>query len=158
MKLVLEAMKLQPCNPGFVDARDAILLADSLLNGARHADMIWEVFARRGLGADAIQGEANLLDDGVPGFRLPGQVLGSSEPETIEHFRVYPQPAGDWAELVFPQRTAAFQLKLYDAAGREIRNYAIAAGHSARISLEGLKAGVYFLGTGKGRALRLIKY
>lgn len=158
MQLVLEAMKLQPCNPGFADGRDAILLADSLLNGARHADIIWEVFARRGLGADAIQGDANLLDDGAAGFKLPSQVTGITETAGMEGFRIYPQPAGDWVELSFTRKAQPFALHLFDAAGREMRSYAIPAGTSARLSLDELRPGIYFLGTGTGRAQRLIKY
>ncbi|KAE8151516.1 extracellular metallo proteinase MEP [Aspergillus avenaceus] len=53
MKLVMDAMALQPCNPNFVQARDAILDADTALtNGANHCE-IWKGFAKRGLGADA---------------------------------------------------------------------------------------------------------
>jgi hypothetical protein len=158
MKLVLEAMKLQPCNPGFVDARDAILLADSLLNGARHADMIWETFARRGLGADASQGEANLLDDGVAGFKLPSQVMHAAETAGLEGFHIFPQPAGDWLELAFPRHAQSFKLYLYDGTGRTLRSFSIPAGISARISLEGLKPGCYFLGTGNGAARRVLKF
>lgn len=50
MKLVLDAMALQPCNPTFVLARDAILDADKFLtNGANQCE-IWSGFAKRGLG------------------------------------------------------------------------------------------------------------
>ena len=158
MKLVLEAMKLQPCNPGFVDARDAILLADSLLNAARHADMIWETFARRGLGADAVQGDANLLDDGVAGFKLPSQVMGASASAGLEGFHLFPQPAFDWLDLAFPRHTQPFNLYLYDGTGRTLRTFSIPAGISARITLEGLKPGCYFLGTGNGAARSVLKF
>ena len=33
LQLVMDGMKLQPCSPGFVDGRDAILEADMLTNG-----------------------------------------------------------------------------------------------------------------------------
>jgi PKD repeat protein len=71
MRLVLDGMKLQPCNPGFVDGRDAILLADRLNNGGANQCMIWEVFARRGLGASASQGSASSRSDQVEAFDLP---------------------------------------------------------------------------------------
>jgi len=35
MQLIMEGMKLQPCDPGMVDGRDAILAADLALNGGR---------------------------------------------------------------------------------------------------------------------------
>ena len=46
MQLVIDGMKLTPCNPGFVDARDAILLADELNNGGANQASIWAAFAR----------------------------------------------------------------------------------------------------------------
>ncbi|KAI1809534.1 fungalysin metallopeptidase [Poronia punctata] len=52
-KLVLDAMALQPCNPTFVSARDAILDADEALTGGDNACEIWTAFAKRGVGKDA---------------------------------------------------------------------------------------------------------
>jgi extracellular elastinolytic metalloproteinase len=53
MNLVMEGMKLQPCSPGFVDGRNAILAADVALYGGTNQCLIWKVFARRGLGFSA---------------------------------------------------------------------------------------------------------
>ncbi|KAH7027945.1 extracellular metallo proteinase MEP [Microdochium trichocladiopsis] len=53
MKLVVDAMALQPCNPNFVQARDAILDADKALTGGVNACIIWTAFAKRGLGDGA---------------------------------------------------------------------------------------------------------
>jgi Fungalysin metallopeptidase (M36) len=44
LQLVVDGMKLQPCDPGFVDGRDAILLADQLLTDG-------ETSARSGTGS-----------------------------------------------------------------------------------------------------------
>ena len=71
IQLVMTGLKLQPCAPGFVDGRDAILAADRLLYGGVNRRLIWEVFARRGLGADADQGDPDDRADGVAGFQLP---------------------------------------------------------------------------------------
>jgi hypothetical protein len=48
-ELVTDAMRITPQEPTFLDARDAILNADTGLGGDDH-DLIWEVFARRGMG------------------------------------------------------------------------------------------------------------
>ncbi|RZK47797.1 MAG: hypothetical protein EOO59_17390, partial [Hymenobacter sp.] len=56
LKLVLDGCKLQVCNPGFLDGRDAILKADSLNNRGANTSLIWAVFARRGMGYSAVQG------------------------------------------------------------------------------------------------------
>ena len=71
MRLVLEAMKLQPCGPGFVDGRDAILKADELLNGGKNKKLIWTTFAKRGLGYSADQGASSSRADGSEAFDLP---------------------------------------------------------------------------------------
>ncbi|MBR9859606.1 T9SS type A sorting domain-containing protein [bacterium] len=71
MQLVIEGMKLQPCSPGFVDGRDAILLADELLYNGRNQRIIWEAFARRGLGYEADQGSTLSRSDGISSFDIP---------------------------------------------------------------------------------------
>ncbi|PWY85466.1 extracellular elastinolytic metallo proteinase [Aspergillus eucalypticola CBS 122712] len=53
MKLVVDGMALQPCNPNFVQARDAILDADIVLTGGKNRCEIWRGFAKRGLGQGA---------------------------------------------------------------------------------------------------------
>ena len=68
MALVTEALKLQPCNPGFVDGRDAIIAADQALYNGDNACLIREAFARRGLGDNASQGNANSNTDGTESF------------------------------------------------------------------------------------------
>ncbi len=71
LDIVTEALKLQSCDPGFVDARDAILQADQNINGGANECLIWEAFARRGLGDSADQGSRYSRFDGVSAFDLP---------------------------------------------------------------------------------------
>lgn len=71
MALVTEAMKLQPCSPGFVDGRDAILAADQAIYGGANRCVIWEAFARRGLGYSADQGSTGSRGDGTEAFDVP---------------------------------------------------------------------------------------
>ncbi len=71
LQLVMDGIKLQPCNPGFVDGRDAILLADQLNSGGANQCLIWEVFANRGLGFSADQGSSTSRTDQVEAFDLP---------------------------------------------------------------------------------------
>lgn len=80
LTLVIEAMKLQPCGPGYLDGRDAILAADKLLYNNAHRCLIWEAFARRGMGADALQGSANSTGDETPGYSLPNVCQTAVEP------------------------------------------------------------------------------
>lgn len=71
MQLVIEGLKLQPCNPGMIDGRDAILQADQLLYNGAHECLIWEVFANRGFGFSASQGNASSRTDQVEAFDIP---------------------------------------------------------------------------------------
>ncbi|MEP7197171.1 MAG: M36 family metallopeptidase [Saprospiraceae bacterium] len=63
IQLVMDGMKLQPCSPGFVDGRNAILKADQMNNNGVNQCLIWDVFARRGVGFAASQGNSNLVGD-----------------------------------------------------------------------------------------------
>ncbi|HEX2044798.1 MAG TPA: M36 family metallopeptidase [Gaiellaceae bacterium] len=49
-ELVTEGMRLSPPNPSFLDMRNAILQADTAVNGGLDEEHIWEVFAERGMG------------------------------------------------------------------------------------------------------------
>ena len=64
LQLTVDGLKLQPCRPSFVDARDAILQADEVNYGGQHVCELWQAFAKRGLGVDASSG-------GHESFSLP---------------------------------------------------------------------------------------
>ncbi|HLP78915.1 MAG TPA: M36 family metallopeptidase, partial [Candidatus Paceibacterota bacterium] len=53
LQLVTEGLRLCPPNPNFVQARDAILLADRVLTQGANATEIWAAFTKRGLGYEA---------------------------------------------------------------------------------------------------------
>ena len=79
LNLVVEAMKLTACDPGFVDGRNAILNADDVLYGNGVAGsrtgpnrcIIYSAFARRGVGLSANQGNTNSTSDGAFAYDLP---------------------------------------------------------------------------------------
>ena len=79
MALVTEGLKLQPCSPGFVDGRDAILAADIALYGGANQCLIWEAFAKRGLGQSADQGSSDSRFDGAEAFDSPATALEIAE-------------------------------------------------------------------------------
>ncbi len=68
VRLVIEALKYTPCRPGYVDGRDALLLADRLENGGANQCLLWEAFRRRGLGFSAEQGSGDLRTDNREAF------------------------------------------------------------------------------------------
>ncbi len=73
--LVTEGFNLTPCSPGFVDGRNAILAADVALTGGQNACIIWEAFAKRGLGFSASQGSSSSTSDGTAAFDMPQSCL-----------------------------------------------------------------------------------
>jgi hypothetical protein len=74
-QLSIDGMKLQPCSPGFVDGRNAILAADAANYDGDNTCDIWEAFAVRGLGFSASQGSSSNRSDGVEAFDLPAQCV-----------------------------------------------------------------------------------
>lgn len=86
MQLVMDGLKLQPCSPGFVDGRDAILAADDILTGTGapgtglNQCAIWDAFAGRGLGYSASQGSTNSVTDGTPASDMPPWCTGLGAP------------------------------------------------------------------------------
>lgn len=71
LALVTEGLKLQPCTPGFVSARDAILRADQAIYQGRNHCFIWRAFAKRGLGVGASQGDDDNINDGIESYQEP---------------------------------------------------------------------------------------
>lgn len=84
-RLVMEGLRLQPCRPGFLDARNAILAADSILYNGAYKCAIWKAFAKRGMGASAKQGLSSLATDQVAAFDVPSAVFLSkaAAPEVV---------------------------------------------------------------------------
>jgi len=71
LQLVIDGLKLQPCDPSFVEARDAILAADQLDNAGANQCAIWAAFAKRGLGVGAASGSGKKLGDEVASNAVP---------------------------------------------------------------------------------------
>ena len=78
LKLVNEGLKLQPCNPSFVDARDAIFAADLAIFDGKYRCALSKAFSRRGLGKNASSGastnDRTVIEDFTP---ITGNTLSS---------------------------------------------------------------------------------
>lgn len=130
LQLVLDGCKLQVCNPGFLDGRDALLRADSLTNRGANSDLIWNVFARRGMGYGAVQGNRV---NGFPttvgltqAFDLPPRanvVVLASQNSTIvgSTLEAYPNPAQDLLTVRTQlSSTAPMQVTVIDLLGKTV--------------------------------------
>lgn len=70
-QLVVDGMKLQPCRPTFIDARDVILQAEKVLIKGAHQCEIWKGFAKRGLGVGAHTGGIFMGKPRTESFKVP---------------------------------------------------------------------------------------
>lgn len=147
LQLVLEGMKYQPCRPGMLDGRNGILKADSVLNRAANSALIWQVFARRGMGFNAVQGSSNSITDQTAGFALP-PALSTTKRLNEQQLEIYPNPANN--QLVVRTQVSSKSVvgvELLTLMGQVVRTTSASA---AAIQQEGVKlntaelsAGVY---------------
>ncbi|REC64855.1 metalloprotease [Chryseobacterium flavum] len=122
LQLITDALKLQVCNPSFVEGRDAILAAEMTTTQGQDKCMIWNVFARRGLGKNASAGLKNDINDQVEDFTVPAEcVLSTDETTSIKNTKIsiYPNPAKDEFYINFPGNTLGkVSVELYDMTGK----------------------------------------
>ncbi|MBB4599823.1 hypothetical protein HNQ93_000697 [Hymenobacter luteus] len=147
LQLVMDGLKLQACNPGFVDGRNAILKADSLNNKAANSALIWRVFARRGLGFSAKQGSSNLLNDQTAAFDLPSTVTSSRQALSEKLLEVAPNPANGQVRVRTQISSATpVQVELVSILGQRVRVQQVAAARlldGVNIDTADLAGGVY---------------
>ena len=152
MQLVLDGLKLQPCSPGFIDGRDAILAADMASTGGQDQCLIWEVFANRGLGYNASQGDSGNRTDQIEDFNLPPdedpslencEVLSINNIENIT--RVYPNPANGSVNIVSQFIDGATTVKLIDLNGRIVFEGNYNFENKINVDLQNISSGVYIL-------------
>lgn len=151
MQLIVDGMKLQSCNPGFIDGRDAILQADMLANNGVNQCFIWKVFADRGLGFSADQGSTSSRDDQTEAFDLPPNITLPCQNLTIQGFnknslKLYPNPTQDILniESLFGAIGKA-NLKIFDMNGRLIMNKALDFNQTQSLNVSKLNNGVYLI-------------
>ncbi|MES2559420.1 MAG: T9SS-dependent M36 family metallopeptidase [Bacteroidota bacterium] len=148
IQLVIDGLKLQPCSPGFVDARNAILKADSITNGGANKDVIWKTFARRGLGYTASQGASNSVTDGVAKFDLPPGITGVNEAANLaSYIQLSPNPTTGTAVLVLPDQLTEAQVTICDITGKIVVDQMMSTDMNQHITLDmsAYQNGLYFV-------------
>lgn len=145
MALVTEGLKLTPCGPGFVDGRDAILQADQLLYDGDFECLIWEVFANRGLGFSASQGDPDDRNDQVQAFDMPPVCLSAGITELTFPARVYPNPTNDLVNIDLQAAGVLNHLRIVDVTGKVIFDRAKPDNELIQLSTSGWSRGVYML-------------
>ncbi|WP_043023674.1 T9SS-dependent M36 family metallopeptidase [Fluviicola taffensis] len=146
MNLVIEGLKLTNCGPGFVDGRDGILAADQIIYGGVNKCLIWEVFARRGLGFSADQGDPGNRSDQVEAFNLPLEcILGLNEKSAATNIQVYPNPSN--GELTVKNSSSEIQrIELVDLSGKVVyMNTFVNANFEVVLDISILNKGLYLM-------------
>jgi len=87
MQVFVEALKLQPANPTYLDFRDAMLNADLAITGGDNEVAIWTTFARRGMGWSAFDGGSAASNNVREAFDMP--------PGLLFEFIVNPNPVAE---------------------------------------------------------------
>jgi hypothetical protein len=157
LQLVLEGMKLQNCSPGFVDGRNGILEADTVLFGGLYSSIIWQSFAIRGVGYSASEGSTNNLKDGVAAYDLPPGLLQSKSAvaeaatqKSIRGITLSPNPASSYVTLTVGGNKKALTVDLINENGKQIKRYNM-TGESLQVNLPKLASGMYYFKiTGEG--------
>jgi len=153
MQLVIDGLKLQPCSPGFVDGRDAILAADMALTGGEDQCMIWETFARRGLGFNASQGLTTSRTDQVQDFNEPpisDPSLANCNSLSIDEFsnngyKIYPNPVSNELFISTAINFGDVTLTLTDINGRQVLSKNVILSNEISIDISQLQSGLYIL-------------
>ncbi|WP_230379809.1 T9SS-dependent M36 family metallopeptidase [Kaistella gelatinilytica] len=142
---VVNGLKLQACNPTFIDGRDAILAAEAANTTTGGADkcMIWNVFAARGLGIDASAGSKTDINDQTYSYDVPAEcVLATNDVNATKAFSIYPNPAKN--EFFLKSNKSILgkvNVEVFDASGKLVSSQKIAA--TEAVNTQALPNGVY---------------
>lgn len=158
LQLVVDGLKLQPCSPGFVDGRDAILAAVDVNTLIPDEDKdkarctIWNVFAARGVGLSAEQGSSNDRFDQVEAFDSPTEGDGSpclslsvDEASVDSLYSIYPNPSNGQITINVAGTLGDGQVRIFDINGREVYKQDASLQGNVSVNAAGLSTGVYIL-------------
>lgn len=150
MRLVLDGLKLQGCNPTFVTARNALISADQATTGGQDYCLIWEVFARRGLGFGASSGSATSATDQVESFVVPPPgpncTLSANYFENEDMIKVYPNPSNGMINIAINNYSGELNIQIFDLNGRKVYNQNVNDFNLEKaLDLNSLQKGIYLL-------------
>lgn len=151
MQLVMDGLKLQPCSPGFVTGRDAILQADILNNEGVNQCRIWKAFAKRGLGYSASQGSSNSVNDGAQAFDMPPTDILNCEGLSVNDLNnsslsLYPNPTRGEVYLLTDKSYGDTPISITDLTGKNVINTSINfTSQRGTLDISSLPAGVYII-------------
>lgn len=162
LQMVVNGLKLQPCSPSFIEGRDAILQADAVGNAAGDKCVIWNAFAKRGLGVNASAGSKTVLTDQVEDFTVPQECNTSLATQDIKQgdnkFVVFPNPTYDEFFVGnIDKSSKEVLIKMFDMSGKLIFSDSRESTSKKAISTRGFQKGVYMVHIKQGDKIQVEK-
>ena len=150
LQLVTDALKLQVCNPNFVNGRAAILAAEMATTNGADKCMIWNVFAARGLGLNADAGSNTDINDQFGDFTVPTEcVLATDEVKDVKAntISIYPNPAKNEFFINFPKSAMGkVNVEIFDMSGKLVASeYKVSTDEKTAINTANLLNGTYIV-------------
>ncbi|OCA68738.1 T9SS-dependent M36 family metallopeptidase [Chryseobacterium arthrosphaerae] len=150
LQLVMDGLKLQSCNPSFIDGRDAILKADMVGNAGQDKCMIWNAFAKRGLGVNASAGASNVANDQVEDFTVPqdcNTALATQEVKAEDQkFIVFPNPTYDEFFVGnIDKSSKEVKIRMFDMSGKLVFSDSRDSSSRKAVSTKSFQKGVYMV-------------
>lgn len=147
LQLVVDGLKLTPTSPGFIQGRDAILAAEENTSQGKDKCMIWEVFAKRGLGVNASAGSKTNINDQVEDFTKPVAdsrctTMSTNDLGVDQPVNIYPNPAKNEFFLKSAKNISGkVNVEIFDANGKSVSSQKISA--TDAVNTHTLVNGVY---------------
>ncbi|WP_185117648.1 T9SS-dependent M36 family metallopeptidase [Chryseobacterium sp. PMSZPI] len=150
LQIVMDAIKLQFCNPSFIDGRNAILQADAVKNAGADKCMIWNVFAKRGLGVNASAGVKSVANDQVEDLTVPQEcnsALSTQDVKTADQkFIIFPNPTYDEFFVGnIDKSNKEVKITMFDMSGKLVFSDSRESTSKKAISTKDLQKGVYMV-------------
>ena len=120
--------------------------------GGQNQCLIWEVFANRGLGYNASQGNSGDRTDQIEDFNLPPEedpslenceILSVNNVESMT--RVYPNPANGSVNIISQFINGDTTVKLIDLNGRVVLEGNYNFENKINVNLQNISSGIYIL-------------
>ena len=150
MQLIMDGLKLITCgNVGFVEGRDAIIRADKAIYAGKNECLIRKVFARRGVGALALQGTAERRNDQTENFTVNPPLGACTTLSVIDQdktlFSVFPNPANTEVFISTNKNTGKAGVTIFDLNGRKLIDNSIELTNTAKVNVGTLSSGIYII-------------
>jgi len=162
LQIVMDGLKLQACNPSFIDGRNAILQADLVGNAGADKCMIWNTFAKRGLGVNASAGSHIIADDQVEDFTVPQECNATLATQDIKpadsKFVLFPNPTYDEFFVGnIDKSNEEVKITMFDMSGKLVLSDSRDAISKKAISTRGFQKGIYIVHIKQGNKTQVEK-